>query len=427
VRLRLAIGAASAFVLALGAFGLLARGGAGAPAGAPAATAAELPPPSAGSNRRIAALTRVVRARPRDAGGYVLLASAYEQKVRETGDARLYAKAEGLLERALSLRPSDPAALTERAVLELARHDFRAALRDARAARRLAPDTNAPFGPLVDALIELGRYREAGRALQTMVDRKPGLASYARVSYWRELHGDLAGARRAMALARSAGGDVPEHAASVDALLSHLDLVRGRLRAAERGARSALARVPGYPPAEAALARVQIARGDLPAAIRRLRRLVARLPLPEHAIALGEAEIAAGRPAAGRRDLALVRAEHRLLAAAGVDTDAEIAVFEADHGSPRRAVRLARRAWAAAPGIRAADARGWALTRAGRPREGLRWARRALALGSRDPVFLAHASLAARAAGERAETARLLAAARRSPALPPLLAAEVGR
>jgi predicted Zn-dependent protease len=424
--IRLAIGAASAFVLALGVFGLLARGGTDL-SRARTAPAPQLPPPSAGTDRRIAALQGIVSARPLTAEGYVLLAAAYAQKARETGDAQFYVKAAGLLHRALSLQPSDPGARTERGALELSRHRFRDALRDARAARRAAPEAHRPFGVLVDALIELGRYREAGRALQLMIDRKPDLSGYARVSYWRELHGDLAGARRAMVLAASAGGDTAENAASIDALLSHLDLLRGRLGPAERDARRALSRFPAYAPAEVALARVAVARGELPAAIRRLRRVVARLPLPEYVIALGEAEHAAGRHAAASRDLALVRAEQRLLAGAGVDTDTELALFEADHGSAARGVRLARRAWAAAPSVRSADALGWALTRAGRPREGLRWARRSLALGTRDPAFLAHAGLAARAAGHPGEAAGWLAAARRSPALSPLLAEEVRR
>ena len=132
-----------------------------------------------------------------------------------------------------------------------------------------------------------------------------------------------------------------------------------------------------------------------------MRRVVARLPLPEHVIALGELQLAAGRPAAARRTLALVEAQRTLLAGAGVDTDAELAVFEAGHGSPRRAVALARRAWAAAPGIRSADALGWALTRSGRPRAGLAWARRALALGSLDPLLRFHAGMAARGAERR--------------------------
>ena len=86
-----------------------------------------------------------------------------------------------------------------------------------------------------------------------------------------------------------------------------------------------------------------------------------------------------------------------------MDTDSELALYEADHGSPRRALALARRAWRAAPGLRAADALGWALTRSGRPAAGLRWARRALALGSRDPLFRHHAGTAALAAGHAAE------------------------
>ena len=90
---------------------------------------------------------------------------------------------------------------------------------------------------------------------------------------------------------------------------------------------------------------------------------------------------------------------------AGVNADVELALFEADHGSPRRAVALGRRAWAAAPSVRSADALGWALHSAGHSRAALGWARRALALGSRDPAFLTHAGLIARSAGEPAVAA----------------------
>ena len=125
------------------------------------------------------------------------------------------------------------------------------------------------------------------------------------------------------------------------------------------------------------------------------KKVVTLLPLPGYAIALGEAELAAGRVEAGRADLALVRVQERLLADAGVDTDVELAIYEADHGSTRRAVALARDAWSAAPSVRSADALGWALTRSGRPRAGLRWAHRALRLGSLDPTFRYHAGIAA--------------------------------
>ncbi|MEN3284691.1 MAG: hypothetical protein V7607_5831, partial [Solirubrobacteraceae bacterium] len=265
---------------------------------------------------------------------------------------------------------------------------------------------------LVDALVELGRYDDAGRALQEMVDRRPDLAAYARVSYFRELHGDLDGAVRAMQAAVSAGGDVPENEAYVRSLLGALELQRGQVDAAARSYRAALQAVPAYVPAEAGLAKVDVARGSLGRAIRRLRGVVARLPLPEHVVALAEGEQAAGRATASRRDLDLARAEQRLLTRSGVNTDVETAIFEADHGAPARAVELARRAWKAAPSVRSADALGWALTRSGRAREALPWAARALRLGSKDPAFNLHAGLAARAAGERALASRRLAVAR---------------
>jgi tetratricopeptide (TPR) repeat protein len=313
-----------------------------------------------------------------------------------------------VLSRALARGPEDPAELVEAATLAAGRHDFRGALRLAERARALEPEAIAAFPVLVDALVELGRYGEAERTLQQFIDRKPSLPAYARVSYFRELHGDLAGAADAMARAVSAGGGARENLASVQTLLGDLELARGRLAAADRAYGAALASMPGYVPALAGRARLSAARGDLARAIAGWKQVVTLLPLPEYAIALGEAELAAGRRAAGRRELALVDAQRALLADAGVNSDVELALFEADHGDRRRAVALAREAWERAPSVRSADALGWALTRAGRPQAGLRWMRRALRLGSVDATFRYHAGMAAVAAGRRAEGHRHL-------------------
>jgi tetratricopeptide (TPR) repeat protein len=377
------------------------------PAGAPAGHAGIAEHPRT-TDEQIAALQATVKAHPREADEYVLLADAYMQKVRETGDAGYYARAEGVLAIARRIDPNNSALHTGLGTLALARHDFRDALRQGQRAHRLAPDLVRPLGVIVDAQVELGRYGAASQTLQRMLDAKPNLASYARASYLRELHGDLGGAARAMRLAVDAGGPSPENVAYVQTLLGQLELTRGNIGAAERAYRTALYRFPAYAGAEAGLARVEAARGDLPAAIDRLRAVVTRLPLPEYVIALGETELAAGRTRQAREDLAIVRAEQRLLAAAGVNTDTEIALFEADHGSPARAVKLARRAWGRAPSVRSADALGWSLTAAGRPRAGLAWAHRALRLGSRDPLFLYHAGMSARAAGFAAESRVLL-------------------
>jgi tetratricopeptide (TPR) repeat protein len=392
-----------AFALALAVFGTLSGNGDGADA-RPVAPAAELPA-GAGADERIDALQKLVRAGQGGAPIATQLGDAYLQKARETADPAFYGQAEALFERARRVDPRNPDPLVGLGTLALARHDFRAALDLAERARRLAPDVVRPYAVLVDAQVELGRYRAAGRSLQRMVDLKPNLSSYARVSYFRELHGDLDGAVEAMRLAVSSGGDSPESVAYVQTLLGDLEFSRGRLRAARSAYATALGRLPRYVPALAGRARLDASAGRLGRAVRTLRRVTQRLPLPEYVIAQGEAELARGDRRAARESFDLVGAERQLLASAGVDTDVEFALFEADHGDRARAVRLARRGYAAAPSVGSADALGWALTRAGRPRDGLRFARRAVALGSRDAMFLVHAGLTAKAAG-RPELAR---------------------
>ena len=355
-------------------------------------------PPNASTDARIAAYQQLVRSHPTDSRGYDFLGGAYMQKVRETGDASFYTRADGVFSRALQLNPRDPAAVTGAGTLALSRHDFAAGLRYGQRAHQLAPFSFEPLGVMVDAQVELGRYADAEKSLQAMSDLHPTLSSYARVSYFRELHGDLAGAISAMKLAVSAGGGVPENVAYVQTLLGNLYFEVGRLNDARDAYGNALESFPRYVPAIAGVANIDAAHGKFASAIRRYRGAIARLPLPQYVVALGELQQAAGK----RPDYDLVRAEERLLQANGVNTDVDLALFEANHGSPAKAVSLARRAWAEAPSVRSADALGWALTSAGRPAQGLRWARRALALGSRDPLFLYHAGMSAKAAGRAA-------------------------
>jgi tetratricopeptide (TPR) repeat protein len=429
--------AAILFAFGLGLLLLSLSRSEGLPDTAPAVVAPERP--ATGTQAEIARLQAVARRAPRATGPRVQLAAAYLQRVRETGDPSLYGRADALLRGVIAREPRNADATAELAGLALSRHDFRLGLTLARRATRLEPGSTAALPSMVDALVELGRYGAAERVLQRLADLKPNLSVYARVSYLRELRGDLGGAASALALAAAAGGPAPENSAAIEVLRGDLALVRGRPASARRAYTMALALAPGYAPAEAGRARLAASTGDLTDAVARWRKVVARLPLPEYAIALGEAELAAGQAStargdaeraagrvsaardeaergaglrrAAREDLALVGAERQLLARAGVNTDAELAIFEAEHGNRGRGVRLARRAWAAAPSVRSADALGWALTRAGRPREGVTWSQRARRLGSADPLFAYHAGVATLATGDRPAGRRLLRAA----------------
>jgi tetratricopeptide (TPR) repeat protein len=344
---------------------------------------------------------------------YAALGYDYLQKARDSGDPANYSRAERSFDAALRRDDRDVDALLGAATLAGLRHDFREQLRLGLDAQRLMPETVRAFPEIADAQIELGRYAAAERALQRMLDLKPNLSAYARVSYYRELNGDLDGAVEAMRLAVSAGAGAPENVAYVQVLLGDLELQRGRTRAARLAYISALRSLPGYPAGLVGLARADAADGDLGRAAVRLRRASERLPLSATLVLLAEVERALGNDGAAQGALAAAEAQQELLSDGSVRPDAEAVLFAADFGSPARAVTLGRRVWRAAPSVRSAHALGWALTRAGRPGEGFVFARRALRLGSRDPLFRLHAGIAAKEAGLAAPAARHLAIAAR--------------
>ena len=336
-------------------------------------------------------------------------------RARETGDASLYARAERAVNAALRQDSDEVVALNAAATLAGLRHDFLGQLRYGLRGRRAEPKLASPLTAIFDGQIELGRYRAAARTAQRLVNIKPSLPAYARVSYYRELTGNPGGAVQAMRFAASAGGSA-QSSAYVRSLLGDLLLARGQLRAARGAYLGALRNVPSFPQALTGLARLHAARGGLEGAAVRLRRSVAQLPLTTSLTLLGEVELARGRERTAARDIEAARGTHAADIAGGGFPDAEAVLFETNHGSPARAVELGRRVFRRAPSIRSADALGWALTRDGRPRAGLLWARRALRTGSQDPMFRLHAALAARRAGVRSEAKRHLTTALRGAA-----------
>lgn len=363
---------------------------------------------SASTAERVELLQAAVAADPADAGSAAALGNALYQRARETGDAAYYSSAEDAFAKALVNDPAQIDALSGQATLALARHDFTEALALAQRARSIEPGLLAPYPALIDAQLELGRYEAAARSLDELIGLKPTLAAYARVSYFRELNGDLPGALEAMRLAVSAGSGSGENAAYVQTIAGKLQSDLGDYAAAETSFRTALATDPSYLPALAGLAGVEAGRGDYSSAIGRLERVVEALPVPQYAIALGETQEAAGKDAAARDSYSLVATEFELLEANGDNTDVDLALFEADHGSPAKAVELAQEAWRTAPSVRSADALSWALSTADDDDAATRWSAEAMKLGSRDPSFLFHAGMIASADGRSADAQLLL-------------------
>jgi tetratricopeptide (TPR) repeat protein len=321
----------------------------------------------------------------------VLLGLSFQQRARETGDPRFYPRSDATLHRALLLEPQNPIAVTALAALAASRHRFEHARRLAGRAHRLAPTSAGSLGVLGDALVELGRYREAFAAFDRMAALKPNLASYSRVSYARELMGETSGAVEAMRRAVEAGAGTKEPLAWTLVQLGNIYFDSGRLAPAARAYRRALVVFPGYVHAEAALGRLAAARRRYEAAIRHYRRAVERLPLPQYVGAFGDVLRLAGRDAEARKAYGTVDVIERLLEANGVRTELETALFDLDHG--RRlssALERARAAYRTRRSIEGDDVLAWALYRNGHCRQARAHSARALRLGTRDALKMFH-------------------------------------
>jgi tetratricopeptide (TPR) repeat protein len=342
----------------------------------------------------IAQAQQKLRETPDDWRTVDLLAGAYLQKVREVGDPTYYPKAQALLDRVLAHDASDLEASTLMGTLSLARHQFSDALEWGLKARALDAYSSRALGVIGDAQVELGRYPEAVRSFQAMVDLRPDLSSYARVSYARELYGDVEGAIAAMSQAVDAGGPVAENSAYTRVLLGNLYFNAGRLSAAEAQYRQAEEEDAGYPYALAGLARIQAARKEYQHAIALYQRAVDAYPLPDFVIALGDVQTSAGDARRASETYALAIAEQQLYRSNGVDLDAELALFDADHQRDLpAALAAARRAMADRPNVRTADILAWTLYQAGDYRSAMSASAQARRLGTQDAMLYFHAGM----------------------------------
>jgi tetratricopeptide (TPR) repeat protein len=423
VRLRLLVGVAvlCAATLAVLFGGVLRRDAPAASVDAlPTAVTAELQKGFAAGDTQaeIAGLQSELRAFPHNVKALDTLGLAYQQRVRETGDASYYGKADGILHEALRLAPRDLVATAGLGQLALSRHRFREALALGERARRISPTTAGVYGVVGDAELELGRYAQAFADFDRMATLKPSVASYARVSYARELLGHINAAAAAMRLAASAAVGEKEASSWTHVQVGLLYLGHSRPRQALQELRVALDLDPQYYVALDGMAQVQASLGHLQRAIGYARAAVDRVPLPAQVALLGDLYNATGRAKLARAQYGLIGVIEKLLAANGVRNDLDIALFDADHGiALRHALRLARKGYVARPSVFGDDVLAWTLARNGRCAEALPYSERSLRLGTQDALKFFHRGWIAACLGDRRSAAAWY---RRALALNPL-------
>lgn len=374
-------------------------------------------------------LEEFVQDRPKDAAALAGLGQAYVQEARITGDPTYYPQAEERLQQSLDVQPDgNLAALVGQSSLAAARHDFLAALDWAEQAAALAPrDANAQ-GVLGDALLELGRYDEAFDAFQRMVDLRPDFAAYARVSYARELQGDIDGALATMETALDAATG-PADGAFAQHYLGELEWNRGRPDQAVDRYREALKLDKTFLPAKAALGRAAFHDGQVDEAVGLYQEVIDRFPLPQYVAELADVHVASGDDELAEEQFELVEVQRRLFEANGVDVDVDTAVFNADHGIDLAdSLRSVEAAWVDRKSVFVADALAWQLHAAGRDAEALTYADEALRLGTRSALFHYHRSIIQSELGnEAAARADLEAAVAINPNFSILYSAEAAK
>ncbi len=365
--------------------------------------------PATPADARLQTAQQAIAHSPNKPEGYNLLASAFMQKARETGDFGFNARAEGALLRSLEVDPENYDAIKLRAKLLLTYHRFGEALELARRAQALRPHDHDNYGALTDALVELGDYPAAIEAAQKMVDLRPDSASYARVSYLRSLHGDGAGAIEAMRVAvKAANPNDPEGAAWCRVHLGDELMNAGKHREADQEYDSALYLFPEYPLALAAKARARVAAGDLQPAISFYERAQNRVPMPDTAVALGDLYARVGRADDAKRQYELVEFIERGSAASGTYSR-QLAMFWADHNEKLdEALAIAQKERSTREDIYTCDALAWILFKNNRLEEAKKSMTEALRLGTRDARLYYHAGMIYNELGERQNATRYL-------------------
>lgn len=423
--LLLASGLLVAFVVVVGAVAISMRRVGSETSASSAATALV-----ASEDRRIKAAETMINRAPREARGYNQLCAAFMKKARETGDFGLNAHAEAALKRSLKVDPhiesSNYDALRMQASLHLTYHRFADALQTGQQMQKLRPDDHYLYGVMTDALVELGRYKEAVEAADKMVELRPDATSYARISYLRSLYGYRQPAIEAMQMAVKASS--PQDAEGHAWYRVHLGnefFSSGKLKEADREFEIALQVFPDYYEALAAKARLSIRRGDFDQAIEYYRRAQEQVPLPDTVSTLGDLYARQGRNDEAKKQYELFDAVER---SGGGTYSRQMALFLADHDMRlNEALEIAQRERQSREDIFTCDALAWCLFKNNKLAEAKNAITEALRLGTQNARIYYHAGRIYEALGERGQAKKYLDLALTTDPIFDVLQAEIAK
>jgi tetratricopeptide (TPR) repeat protein len=371
-----------------------------APAQNAPATTAKLSP----AEQSMAAARKEIEKKPDQFSGYNHLAIALSRRARETSDVLYYTQAEDALKKSLELAPGNMESEKIHVWLLLGRHEFPAALEAAKALNKKNPDDILVYGFMTDANAELGKYEDAEKSAQWMLNLRPGnLPGMTRAAYLRELFGDVEGAYELMDMAYQATPPTEtEDRAWILSQMGHLRFVTGKTDEADNILQQALIIFPGYHYALGNLAKVRITQRRYDDAVVLLQQRCQAAPHAENLYDLAEALKLAGGEDKAKKAFAEFETKSLAESVRKDNSSRELVFYYADYANqPARALEVAKQEFAWRHDVYTLDAYAWALHVNGQDAEARKQIETALTVGIRDAKMLDHAGEIALKLGDK--------------------------
>jgi tetratricopeptide (TPR) repeat protein len=363
------------------------------------------------AERSMAAAHKLIDKNAKNFEAYNALALALSRRARETSEVAYYRQAEDALKKSFEISPNNFDGERTAVWLLLGKHEFAAALDKAKELRNKMPDDVMLYGFLTDANVELGNYSDAEKAAQWMLDLRPGnLPGMTRAAYLRELFGDLDGSLELMNMAyQSTPPHELEDRAWILTQIGHVQLMSGKITAAENTLQQALAIFPGYHYALGTLAKVRSEQKRYEDAVDLLQQRYRAAAHPENLYDLAEAFKLAGREEEAKEAFAKFETKSLIESARADNSNRELIFYYTDYAKqPKKALEIAQKEFARRHDVFTLDAFAWALHVNGRDIEAHKQIETALAVGIRDARMFAHAGQIALSAGDPMAAKRYL-------------------
>ncbi|CAN5347569.1 tetratricopeptide repeat protein [soil metagenome] len=362
---------------------------------------------AAPENAAIENAQKMIEEIPDAATGYNNLAIAYIREARKSGDFSLNSKAETAVNRALEIEPDNYDAQRLQASLLLTFHKFQEGLEAGKKLQQKSPQDPFVYGVLTDANVELGNYKEAIDAAQQMVDLRPGMESYARVSHVRSLHGDSDGAIEAMKTAASIADPMDKEAKAWT--VTHLGneyFKVGRYEEAEKQYDIALKVLPDYHFALSGKGNARAAAGDYENAVKFYEQSQEKVPLTQTIIPLGDIYSKTGKPEEAKKQYDLAEFIEQKL---GNTDQRTIALLWANQDIKLdEALQIARAEHEKRKDIYTADIYAWTLYKKGQFEEAKKAITEAMRLKTKDAQIFYHAGMIEKELGNKKAAADYL-------------------